>query len=71
MVFVKKKNNKFPSYIFERNYKYDFSVAMNYLHVNYRFSLLDFKMHRPNMITNNGAINRYQKVHRYYEVTFY
>ena len=50
--------------------KYDFSVAMNYVYVNYEFSLLNFKMYRPNMITNDGYINRHQKLHRGYQVTF-
>ena len=34
------------------------------------FSLLDFKFYRPNLITNDGYINHYQKVHRDFKVKF-
>ena len=54
-----KKNNDVPFHILEKKHKYDFSVAMNYLKVSYEFSLLDFKMNRSNMITNNGFINHH------------
>ena len=43
---------------------------MNYLHVNYGCSLLDFKMYCPNIITNDVFINHRQKAHRDYQVTF-
>ena len=65
-----KKNNEIHFHILEKKYKYDFSVVMNYLNVNYRISLLDFTIYRPNMIRNDGVINHCQKVHRDYEVVF-
>ena len=43
---------------------------MNYLNVNHRFSVIDFKMYRSNMITNNGVIDHRQKSHRDYKVAF-
>ena len=43
---------------------------MNYLKYNYEFSLINFKLYRPNLITNDGYINHYQKVHRDFKVTF-
>ena len=46
-----KKKNDIPFQILERKYKYDSSTAINYLNVNYGFSLLDFKMYYPNIIT--------------------
>ena len=54
----------------ENKFKYDFSVAMNYLNKNYKFSLLDYKTYRPNLITNNDYIDQHQKSHRNYEVKF-
>ena len=47
-----------------------FSVAMYYLKKNYNFSLLDFKLYRPNLITNDGYINHHQKVHRAFKIKF-
>ena len=43
---------------------------MFYLNKNFKFSLFDFKLYRPNLITNDGYINHYQKVHRDFKVTF-
>ena len=57
------KNYDIPFHILETKFKYDFSVAMYYLKNNYEFSLVDFKLYRPNLITNDGYINHYQKVH--------
>lgn len=42
---------------------------MNYLKRNYVFSLLDFKMYRRNVNTNDSVINHHQKAHRDYEVS--
>ena len=43
---------------------------MYYLKKNDEFSLLDFKLYRPNLITNDGYINHYQTVHRDFKVKF-
>ena len=43
---------------------------MNYLNKNYKFLLLNYKMYRRKLITNDGFIDHYQKVHREYEDTF-
>ena len=43
---------------------------MYYLKNNYNFSLLDFKLYRLNLITNDGYINHYQKVHRDFKIKF-
>ena len=67
MVIVLKRIMKFL-FAFERKYKYDFSVAMNYLNVNNGFLLLDFKTYRPNTITNDDVINHHQITHRDYEL---
>ena len=64
------KNNDVPFQFIERKYKYEFSIAMNYLHVNYGFLILHFKMYRLNMVTKDDFINHYQKVHCDYQVTF-
>ena len=36
----------------------------------YRCSLFDFKIYRPNLITNDGFIDHHKKTHRDYKVTF-
>ena len=54
----------------KKKYKYEFLVTMNYLNINYGFSILDFKMYRPNLLTNNSVFNRHQKAYRDYEVVF-
>ena len=64
------KNFNIPFHILESKFKYDFSVAVYYLKKNYYFSLIDFKLYRPNLITNDGDINHYQKVHRDFKVKF-
>ena len=43
---------------------------MCHLKTTYRFSLFDFKMYRPNLITNDGFIYHHQKAHRDFKVTF-
>ena len=43
---------------------------MCHLKTKYRFSLFDFKMYRPNLITNDGFIGHHQKAHRDFKVTF-
>ena len=65
-IFVKK--NDIPFHILESKFKYDFSVAMYYLKKNYNFSSLDFKLYRPNLITNDGYIKHYQKGHSDFKV---
>ena len=62
--------NNFPFHMLESKLKYDFSVAISYLNKNYKFSLLDYKMYCPNLITNDGYIDHHQKVYRDYEVKF-
>ena len=42
---------------------------MFYLNKNFQFSLFDFKLYRPNLITNDGYINHYQNIHRDFKVT--
>ena len=49
---------------------FEFSVASYYLKNKNKFSLLDFKMYRPNLITNDGFIDYRQKAYRDYQVTF-
>ena len=56
-------------FIFLKKFKCDFVVAMNYLHINYGFSLLDFKIYCPNMITNKAYINHHQKAYRDYKLS--
>lgn len=41
---------------------------MNYLNINDGFLLLDFKIYRPNIITNDYVITNHQKLHRHFEV---
>ena len=65
-----KKNVDVQFHILEKKFRYDFSVAMYYLKTKYGFSLLDFKMYRPNLITNDGLINHHQNTYRDYQVTF-
>ena len=43
---------------------------MCHLKTIYRFFLLNFKMYRPNLITNDGFIDHNQKAHRDFKVTF-
>ena len=43
---------------------------MCHLKTKYRFSLFDFKIYRPNLITNDGFINHHQKAQRDFEVIF-
>ena len=43
---------------------------MYYLKNNYDCSLLDFKLYRQNLITNDGYINHYQKMHLNFKVKF-
>ena len=43
---------------------------MYYLSKYYGFSLLAFKLYRPNLITNDGYIKHYQNVHRDFKITF-
>ena len=57
-------------FIFLKKVKYDFSIAMCHLKTKYRFSLFDFKIYRPNLITNDGFIDDHQKTHRDFKVTF-
>ena len=64
------KNYKILFHLLESKFRFDYSVAMFYLNKNFRFSLFDFKLYRPNLITNDGYINHYQKVHRDFKVTF-
>ena len=59
-----------PFHIIKKTFKYNFSVAIYYLKNKGRFSLLDFKMYRPNLITNDGLINHHQNTYRDYQVTF-
>ena len=65
-----KNNVNVQFHILEKKFRYDFSVAMYYLKTKYGFSLLDFKMYRPNLITNDGFIDYRQKAYRDYQVTF-
>ena len=65
-----KRDFDIPFYLLEYKFKYDFSVAMSYLSKHYGFSLLQFKLYRPNLITNDGYINHYQKIHRDFKITF-
>ena len=65
-----KRDFDIPFYLLEYKIKYDFSVAMSYLSKYYGFSLLAFKLYRPNLITNDGYINHYQKIHRDFKITF-
>ena len=64
------KNHEIPFHLLESKFNFDYSVAMYYLKNNFEFSLFDFKLYRPNLITNDGYINHYQKVHRDFKVTF-
>ena len=43
---------------------------MYYLKKNSNFLLLDFKLYRQNLITNDGFINHYQKVHHDFKVKY-
>ena len=43
---------------------------MSSLNNNYKFSLLNYKIYRPNLITNDGYIGHHKKSHRDYEVKF-
>ena len=43
---------------------------MYYFKNNYNFSLVDFKLYRPNLNTNDGYIIHYQKVHRDFKIKF-
>ena len=43
---------------------------MYYLKKIYKFAFFDFKLYRPNLITNNVYINHYQKVHRDCKIKF-
>ena len=65
-----RKKYDISSHILASKFKYNFSVAMYYLKNNYNFSLLDFKLYRLNLITNDGYINHYQKVHRDFKIKF-
>ena len=65
-----KRIDEFPFRMLEKKYKYDSSVAMSYLNINYEFSLLEFKIYRPNVLTNNSVINQYWKYHCDDEGTF-
>ena len=65
-----KRNFDIPFYLLESKFKFDYSVVMCYLKKNYGFSFFYFKLYRPNLITNDGYINHYQKVHRDYKVKF-
>ena len=40
------------------------TMMMNVL----KAALFDFKLYRPNLITNDGYINHYQKVHRDFKI---
>ena len=64
------KNYKIPFHLLESKFNFDYSVAMYYLKNNYKCSLLDFKLYRPNLITNDGYINHYQKVYRDFKINF-
>ena len=64
------RNYDIPFYLLESKFKFDYSVAMCYLKRYYGFSLFEFKLYRPNLITNDGYINHYQKVHRDFKITF-
>ena len=65
-----KKNVDIPFHILEIIFKYDFFVAIYYSKHKFQFTLLDFKMYRPNLITNDGFIDCRQKAYRDYQVTF-
>ena len=54
----------------ENKFNYDFYTAMSYLNKNYKFLLLDYKICRPNFITNDVYINNHQKAHQNYEVKY-
>ena len=56
-----KENVDVPFHILENKIKYDFSIAMCHLIIKYRFSLFDFKMYLPNLITNGGSIDHHRK----------
>ena len=64
------KNYEIPFHLLESKFNFDYSVAMFYLKNKYKFSLFDFKLYCPNLITNDGYINHYQKVHRDFKVLF-
>ena len=64
------KNYEIPFHLLESKFNFDYFVAMFYLKKNYKFSLFDFKLYRPNLITNDGYINHYQKVHRDFKINF-
>ena len=64
-----KMNVDIPFHILEIIFKYDFFVAIYYSKHKFQFTLLDFKMYRPNLITNDGIIDHHQKAHRDYKVT--
>ena len=64
------ENNDVPFQMHVKKFKCDFSVAMCHLKTKYKFSLFDFKRYRSNLITNDSFINRHQKSHRDFKVTF-
>ena len=64
------KKYDIPFHLLESKFNYNFSVAMHYLKKNDNFSLLDIKLCRPNLITNDDYINHYQKVHRDFKIKF-
>ena len=64
------KNYEIPFHLLESKFNFDYSVAMYYLKKNCKFSLFDFKLYRPNLITNDGYTNHYQKVHRDFKIKF-
>ena len=64
------KNYEIPFHLLESKVNFDYFVATYYLKKNYKFSLFNFKLYRPNLITNDGYMNNYQKVHRDFKINF-
>ena len=65
-----KENVNVPFHILKNKCKYDFSITMCHSKTKHGFSLFDFKIYCPNLITNDGFIDHHQKVHHYYKVSF-
>ena len=65
-----KENVNVPFHILKNKCKYDFSITMCHSKTKHGFSLFDFKMYRPNLITNDGFVNHHQKTYRGYKVPF-
>ena len=56
----------------ELRHKYhdNYYIAIHYLTNKFRYSLVDYKLYRPNLLRNNEYIDYHQEIHRDYKVRF-